>query len=528
MRPYFDINCRIGRMSAQNPHFPYTKESLLDDLNYYKISAAAVLNNISLEYSYVLGNIEAIKMQSPRIYPIATVCTASKFEAGEQYFNDLVDSGVKGFYFSPKITKEPFSLFFIKEIADYIQQQNLPVLIDASEVTIDSLIDILSAFPKLNIVLLNPHRTLNRTLLLMMSKFNNLWFEISNCQTNDFLLQFDKITGLERVLFGTGYPYKSPGAIKSLVEYSSISENKKNLVAYKNACGLLGIDEKQLLLNFECQLDSIAKAADSGKPLSDIIVIDAHIHMIDKSHKTTTSEMRLYLDEDSIIRKMDRLGIDIALVSPFEGVYTNGITANNTAIKAKENYPNRFEIYACANPNYKEDLKEIIPQHEKHDFLGIKPYWYAHKTDLLSDKYQSWFKYANTHHLLCLIHGQDNITAEKTAQLALQYPNATFILAHSGKNYELAQKHIEVAKAISNIYLEISFTTLTYGIIEYLVNSVGADKIIFGTDTGVGDPASYLGWVAYAKISEQAKKKILGENIKKIIDKIKLQKTDTV
>jgi predicted TIM-barrel fold metal-dependent hydrolase len=48
---------------------------------------------------------------------------------------------------------------------------------------------------------------------------------------------------------------------------------------------------------------------------------------------------------------------------------------------------------------------------------------------------------------------------------------------------------------------------------------VGSEKVIFGTDAPMRDPISQFGWVVYSRISEEGKRKILGLNMQRILDR---------
>ena len=102
-----------------------------------------------------------------------------------------------------------------------------------------------------------------------------------------------------------------------------------------------------------------------------------------------------------------------------------------------------------------------------------------------------------------------------------KYPNATFIVAHTGSSYENARYCIEAAKKYPNIMLEITYTSTARGMIEFLVDQVGADRVLYGSDLPMRDPSPQLAWVCYAKISVEDKKKILADNIKNIMAKRK-------
>jgi predicted TIM-barrel fold metal-dependent hydrolase len=103
-----------------------------------------------------------------------------------------------------------------------------------------------------------------------------------------------------------------------------------------------------------------------------------------------------------------------------------------------------------------------------------------------------------------------------------RFPNIHFLLAHSGWSYKQAREHIEIAKQRKNVSLEITFTAVTHGIIEFMANEIGADRVLFGTDQPMRDPIPQFGWVAYSHLSQEDKLQILGLNMKKIIDRCKI------
>ncbi len=57
--------------------------------------------------------------------------------------------------------------------------------------------------------------------------------------------------------------------------------------------------------------------------------------------------------------------------------------------------------------------------------------------------------------------------------------------------------------------------------IEYLVEGCGAGRVLYGSDQPMRDPRQQLGWVIYSKLSLADKKKVLGLNAKKLLDRIR-------
>ena len=216
--------------------------------------------------------------------------------------------------------------------------------------------------------------------------------------------------------------------------------------------------------------------------------------------------------------------MDTTVTAPWIGIFNSGITGNEETIDAARKYPGRFLGYSCCNVNYAHERDAVCGYHDREPdiFVGIKPYPPQYKFDLTGEKCRKWFEYANEHHLCALIHADgDACYPEQTDILSERYPNVTFILAHSGASFDIARMNGAVAKKHDNVVLDITYTSTSRGMIEFLVNEVGVDKVLFGTDSPMRDATPQLAWVCYAKLPVEDKKKILAGNMQRIMSKRK-------
>ena len=523
-RIYIDVNSGIGRMNSREERIPYTVDALLEEMKYYRVHASIVYSNIARDYSFVKGNAELLEQisASKRLFGVATVLPDVRYELqeGMDYLEKIISSGIKAFKLYPNSMNHGLDPFYLGDLAGFMMDKKVPLLIDLQETNWKDLKEVLKVFPTLNMILCNTSWDTNRYLFPLMSKYKNLHFDISSNQANDILKTCKKHFGTDRALFGTSYPNKVMGGLKAMVEYSGLTDDDKNNISYKNAVRLFNLPEIEAYSEQECMLDEIALKMDIGKPLDNELVIDAHTHLVDTNHYTVSYVPIINGDEDNLIKKMDVLGIDKMFICPWEGLCTDGKSANETSLRAKEKYSDRIEVYAMCNPLYKEDLDTVVEKfHKIHGFKGLKPYYCFNNYDILGEKYDEWFDYGNRNRLIMLVHTGLPGIAEKVEKLSEKYKDMSFLMAHSGASYKTVRENIKVVKNRDNVFLEITYTTLTNGIIEYMVEEVGADKVIFGTDMPMRDPAPQLAWVCYAKISLEDKRKILGGNIKKLLEK---------
>lgn len=97
------------------------------------------------------------------------------------------------------------------------------------------------------------------------------------------------------------------------------------------------------------------------------------------------------------------------------------------------------------------------------------------------------------------------------------HPTLPFVAAHPGER-ESVERHIARMRKYENTYLDISGTgILRLGLLEHLVSSVGADRILFGTDYPISNHDLYVHVVRTARISDADKEKIFYENAERLL-----------
>ena len=77
---------------------------------------------------------------------------------------------------------------------------------------------------------------------------------------------------------------------------------------------------------------------------------------------------------------------------------------------------------------------------------------------------------------------------------------------------------VKAAQECPNIYLETCTSYGDHGTIEYFVDSLGDDRILYGSDVPLIDPRFGVGRIATANISTESKRKILGLNALKVLN----------
>ena len=257
--------------------------------------------------------------------------------------------------------------------------------------------------------------------------------------------------------------------------------------------------------------NNILDKARRGEVLKDIYIFDCHGHIGPSFVHHIPGH-----DADSMVQTMDRLGVDVMCISGEAGIGCDHCAGNDLVAEAIRTFPNRFIGYASINPNHAEETDEELNRCFRD--LGLKaikihPTFHGYPAD--GPHYRAVWEFAAQEGCPVLAHtqgGDANATPKRFDSIAGQYPNVPIILGHAGNTLAGVEEAIGVAREHDNIYLDLNFSTYHYGLVEYLIDQVSIDKLVFGSDCSWNSLSYFLGIILYAKIGNGDKEKILGAN----------------
>ena len=109
--------------------------------------------------------------------------------------------------------------------------------------------------------------------------------------------------------------------------------------------------------------------------------------------------------------------------------------------------------------------------------------------------------------------GPGESTPAELATLAADYPEQVFVCAHAGGEWE---QGLRAVRDTPNVWIETSGFDATAGFLEMAVREVGEDRILFGSHLPSRSLGTELTKVTAAEITEEAKRKILGGNFRRL------------
>jgi predicted TIM-barrel fold metal-dependent hydrolase len=229
-----------------------------------------------------------------------------------------------------------------------------------------------------------------------------------------------------------------------------------------------------------------------------------------------------------LLRYADRMGVERLIVHmgyPFvyDPTPAELRRQNDQVLQALQHYHDRAFGFVYVSGRYPDaSIREIDRCVRDGPMVGLK-LWVARRcnadtldpiirraTELKAPVLQhTWYK------------SMGNLAGESTpadlVELARRHPNASLICGHSGGDWQLGLRAIRASK---NIVTETGGSDPTVGFVEMAVRELGAERILFGSDAGGRSFASQLAKVLAADIPDDARKLILGENLRRLLTPI--------
>ena len=193
--------------------------------------------------------------------------------------------------------------------------------------------------------------------------------------------------------------------------------------------------------------------------------------------------------------------------------YRNG---NREVAKYVERYKGRFRGSCVITPfRIDEALREIEHCHKEYGFVWLGEfcnYMTGYKYD--TPEWAEVMKLATALNLVLQIH----TTTSEMRYLAENFPDAAIVFPHLGANRNDIFERIEIVAKHENTCIELSGSGIErVGILEKAVKEIGADRVLYGSDFTINDPAAVIARVRNAFLTAEDREKILFRNVERLL-----------
>ena len=191
---------------------------------------------------------------------------------------------------------------------------------------------------------------------------------------------------------------------------------------------------------------------------------------------------------------------------------------NEKALMLKEQYGDFYIPGFHIHPDY---VEESINEIRKMSARGIKligelvPYMHSW-SGYVSNEFSQILDEAQKHKMIVNLHSSSN--DDEMDELLEKHKDVTFVMAHPGE-YAQLMRHIERMKKNENCFLDLSGTGIfRHGAVRRLIDSVGCDRILFGSDFPTCNPGMFVGAILFDDLlTDTEKEKIFSLNAKKLL-----------
>lgn len=241
-------------------------------------------------------------------------------------------------------------------------------------------------------------------------------------------------------------------------------------------------------------------------------------------------------DTKKLEEHLDKSGIDFLCVSSSKSIMYDVREGNKELAKSLET-TDKLLGYVVVNPLFPDSLDDL-KYLDNPKFIGVKVHPDYHGYNLTSTMAREFLdKVASQVHLM-LFHvscmpGTGFSDAGAVAKFASEHPDTNIIMAHLAGIYQNGNypyfpnfQGLEIVNelACANIYVDTAHTLMYMypGVMEKMVELIGTDNIVFGTDCplqGYMQMKFAIEIIKNLTIPDAEKKKILYENSLKLINK---------
>lgn len=211
------------------------------------------------------------------------------------------------------------------------------------------------------------------------------------------------------------------------------------------------------------------------------IVLDAHQHFGPWPFPGHWGGIDVNLD------LMARRGIDIAIISSTRAIVENMERGNAELIEAVTAH-NSLYGYITLNPTKIEaSRRELLRYKNMARMVGVKIHTHYSGCAMGDPRTARAIEMAAEASLPVLIHTWGVAAVAALECIAARLPDARILMAHAGG--DAWREGIAAAEQQSNLYLDFTCSTPYAGAIERAIAILGAERVLFGTDATLFDPA---------------------------------------
>lgn len=278
------------------------------------------------------------------------------------------------------------------------------------------------------------------------------------------------------------------------------------------------------------------------------MIVDFHTHLFSPQVKKNRDEYikadpcfaLLYSDPkaklvtaEELISSMDEAGVDVSVILNIGWTrHEMCVESNDYILEVVARYPKRLVGFCAVKLESPQAAREI----ERCAKSGIKGVGELRPDVQLLDPgnkqiMEPVIKVMREHNLILLTHasepvghhypGKGTITPDILYSFITSFPDLPLVCAHWGGGFPFYALMPEVKEAMDNVFFDTAASPFLYSykIYSQVIQLVGADKILFGSDYPLLGQSRIIEEIKSLELEEEVKAKILGGNAQRLLNK---------
>lgn len=322
------------------------------------------------------------------------------------------------------------------------------------------------------VVLIGSHYTTSVEDLVAGRRYDHLHFDTSSMAHFKAIETAVGVLGAERVLLGTGSPLRAIRSSLNAILSAAISDAAKRSILAGNAARLFGLPSDSVELPTAVLPER---------------VFDVHTHSGPMPWDVPD------LGDDALMPELARAnGTRYAVASSILAIAADLEAGNRRTVEGCARLPGRLG-YLVADPNDIEASRDQLQRWgDATGIVGVKVHtqWSGRLTG--SPQIAALFKVLADHGRPVKIHNDGPDWDQHLLRIARDHPRLPIIIAHGGPGLPSLEGAL-IARESDNIHAEMSSSFAHLPSVREFVRTIPPDRLMFGTDAPLLDPAFILG-----------------------------------
>ena len=254
--------------------------------------------------------------------------------------------------------------------------------------------------------------------------------------------------------------------------------------------------------------------------VQEIAAIDVHGHFgVARGQLSEFHGKFMSAGAEAVAERARKSNIRLTVVSPIKALSpkgkTDAVAGNREAAEMVSQIEGLLQ-WVVVDPHKDETYRQAEQMLTQPKCVGIKIHPELHEYDIEREG-RKIFEFAARHGAIIQSHtGEANCMPEDFIAFANDFPEARLILAHLGHAHDNELTHqvraIQASKH-GNVFVDTSSAkNIIPGLLEWAVDEIGAERLLFGTDTPLYVVPMQRARIDGAQISDHQKQLILHDN----------------